>query len=204
MTQTDSAPSEAATDDSDAGGPNTQCCPRRHWRRRASALVAAAFGVVALVDASGLKVFGDKGVPGPGFFPMFPVGCGHPLGLLQVAVSVARGVRRGAGSTRVRWRGVSAEVLRAAYVWLGFLVSIALMPLAGFVPATMLLIAYLVVRRRADQGHQGGSGDHRRAAAGLRTVRVRPRRGTADVDPLRGSVNACPTRAMTMASRKET
>jgi uncharacterized membrane protein len=40
--------------------------------------------------------------------------------------------------------GVGAELLRAAGVWLGFLIGVALMPLIGFVPATVVLIAYLV------------------------------------------------------------
>jgi len=143
MTQTESAPAAAAFDDSDAGESQHSVLSTAPMAQAGLGLVAAAFGAVALVDASGLKVFGAKGVPGPGFFPISLSVAVIVLGLLQVGVSVARGVRDGRGPSG-QLRGVSTEVLRAAYVWLGFLVSIVLMPLAGFVPATMLLIAYLV------------------------------------------------------------
>jgi putative tricarboxylic transport membrane protein len=107
-------------------------------------LVAAAFGAIALSDANGLDIFGKKGVPGPGFFPVTLSVAVIALGLLLVAVSVIRGVRHGLGPAG-QMRGVSKQLLRAAYVWVGFLVGVALMPLIGFVPATILLIAYLVL-----------------------------------------------------------
>jgi putative tricarboxylic transport membrane protein len=105
--------------------------------------VAAAFGVIALIDASGLDMFGKKGIPGPGFFPISLSVAVIALGLLLVAVSVLRGVRHGRGPGG-QMHGVGAELLRAAGVWLGFLIGVALMPLIGFVPATIVLIAYLV------------------------------------------------------------
>jgi len=144
MTQTDSAPGEAVTDDADAGGAEHSVLSTAPLAQAGLGLVAAAFGGVALIDATGLDLFGDKGVPGPGFFPVFLSVAVILLGALQVAVSVARGVRWGSGP-RGQMAGVRAELLRTAYVWGGFLVSIALMPLLGFVPAAMLLIAYLVV-----------------------------------------------------------
>jgi hypothetical protein len=104
---------------------------------------AAAFGVIALVDASGLAVFGKKGVPGPGFFPIALSIALVALGLLLVTVSVLRGLRNGLGHAG-QMQGVGAELLRAAGVWLGFLIGCALMPLIGFVPAAVLLVAYLV------------------------------------------------------------
>jgi hypothetical protein len=107
-------------------------------------LVAAAFGATALIDAHGLDIFGKKGVPGPGFFPVSLSVAVIALGLLLVAVSVVRGVRHGLGPAG-QMRGVSGQLLRAAYVWAGFLVGVALMPLIGFVPATILLIGYLVL-----------------------------------------------------------
>jgi hypothetical protein len=106
-------------------------------------VVAAAFGVVALIDASDLDMFGKKGVPGPGFFPISLSVAVVALGLLLVAVSVLRGARHGRGPAG-QMHGVGAELLRAAGVWLGFLIGVALMPLIGFIPATALLIAYLV------------------------------------------------------------
>jgi Tripartite tricarboxylate transporter TctB family len=98
--------------------------------------VAAAFGVIALIDASGLHMFGKKGVPGPGFFPISLSVAVIALGLLLAAVSVLRGLRHG--------RGPAGQMHGVAGVWLGFLIGVALMPLIGFVPATVVLIAYLV------------------------------------------------------------
>lgn len=144
MTQTGSAPAEAAYDDSDASEPEHSVLSTAPLAQAGLGLVAAGFGVVALIDATGLDMFGAKGVPGPGFFPVSLSVAVMVLGLLQVAVSIARGVRRGLGPSG-QMRGVSSELLRAAYVWLGFLVSLVLMPLVGFVPATILLIAYLVL-----------------------------------------------------------
>jgi hypothetical protein len=105
--------------------------------------VAAAFGVIALIDASGLDMFGKKGVPGPGFFPISLSVAVIALGLLLTVVSVLRRLRHGRGPVG-QMHGVGAELLRAAGVWLGFLIGVALMPLIGFVPATIVLIAYLV------------------------------------------------------------
>jgi hypothetical protein len=65
------------------------------------------------------------------------------LGLLLTVVSVLRRLRHGRGPVG-QMHGVGAELLRAAGVWLGFLIGVALMPLIGFVPATIVLIAYLV------------------------------------------------------------
>lgn len=144
MTQTDSVntdPAPAAEESEPAAehsvlstSPIAQAC---------LGAAAAVFGVIALVDASGLAVFGKKGVPGPGFFPIALSIAVIALGLLLVAVSVLRGIRKGRGPAG-QMRGVGAEVLRAAGVWLGFLIGCALMPLIGFVPATILLLAYLV------------------------------------------------------------
>jgi putative tricarboxylic transport membrane protein len=107
-------------------------------------VVAAGFGVVALLDASDLDMFGDKGVPGPGFAPVSLAIAVIALGLVLVVVSVVRGIRHGLGPAG-QMAGVGRQLLRAASVWIGFLVSIPLMPLIGFVPATVLLIAYLVL-----------------------------------------------------------
>jgi putative tricarboxylic transport membrane protein len=107
-------------------------------------LVAAAFGAVSLLDASGLKMFGDHGVPGPGFFPTSMSVAVVALGLLLTTVSVVRAVRAGRAPTG-ELHEVVRELLRAATVWIGFAISIPLMTLIGFVPATVLLIAYLVV-----------------------------------------------------------
>jgi Tripartite tricarboxylate transporter TctB family len=107
-------------------------------------VVAAGFGVVALLDASDLDMFGDKGIPGPGFAPVSLAIAVIALGLLLVVVSVIRGIRHGLGPAG-QMAGVGRQLLRAGSVWIGFLVSIPLMPLIGFVPVTVLLIAYLVL-----------------------------------------------------------
>jgi hypothetical protein len=143
MTQTGSAPADAAYDGSDADEPEHSVLSTAPLAQAGLGLVAAAFGVVALLDATGLDMFGKKGVPGPGFFPVSLSIAVIVLGLLQVVVSIARGARGGLGP-KGQMQGVSAELLRAAYVWSGFLIGIVLMPLLGFIPATALLIAYLV------------------------------------------------------------
>jgi hypothetical protein len=143
MTQTGSAPPEAAIDDRDSGEAERSVLSTAPVAQAGLGLVAAGFGVAALIDAHGLDVFGDKGIPGPGFFPISLSVAVIVLGLLQVAVSVARGVRHGLGPSG-QLRGLSGELLRVAHVWSTFLICLLLMPLVGFVPAAMLLIAYLV------------------------------------------------------------
>jgi hypothetical protein len=144
MTQTDSvnAGHTAATEEPESASDHSVLSTSPVAQAGLGA-VAAAFGVIALIDASGLDVFGKKGVPGPGFFPISLSVAVIALGLLLTAVSVLRGVRHGRGPAG-QMRGVGAELLRAAGVWLGFLIGVALMPLIGFVPATVVLIAYLV------------------------------------------------------------
>jgi len=144
MTQTDSVNTgpTAAVEESEAI-PDHSVLSTSPVAQAGLGAVAAAFGVIALIDASGLDVFGKKGVPGPGFFPVSLSVAVIALGLLLTAVSVLRGLRHGRGPAG-QMHGVGAELLRAAGVWLGFLIGVALMPLIGFVPATIVLIAYLV------------------------------------------------------------
>lgn len=107
-------------------------------------IVAAAFGVVALIDASGLPMFGKHGVPGPGMFPTALSAAVVALGLALTVVSLVRRVRNGRAPAG-QMKGVGTEFLRAGSVWVGLTASIPLMGLIGFVPATILLIAYLVL-----------------------------------------------------------
>jgi putative tricarboxylic transport membrane protein len=107
-------------------------------------VVAAALGAAALADASGLAIFGVKGVPGPGFFPVVLSVAIIALGMVLVVVSAVRAVRHGLGPAG-QIRGQRAQLARAGYIWAGFLAGIVAMPLIGFVPATVLLIAYLVI-----------------------------------------------------------
>jgi Tripartite tricarboxylate transporter TctB family len=144
MTQTDSVNADPAPAAEEAE------LPGRHSALSTSPIAqaglgaaAAAFGVIALVDASGLAVFGKKGVPGPGFFPIVLSIALVVLGVLLVTVSAVRGMRHGLGPAG-QMRGLRSELLRAAGVWLGYLIGVALMPLIGFVPAMILLLGYLV------------------------------------------------------------
>lgn len=100
-------------------------------------LAVTATGLFALVEASGLDMFGEHGVPGPGFLPSLVAGALVVLGLVLTGTSLTR--RRAPAS------GIEASNLpRVARVWGGFLVSIPVMALIGFVPAMALLVAYLV------------------------------------------------------------
>ncbi len=154
MTHTDSAPQpdSAAADgenpvaEPEPGGDTAEHSPlaTSPIAQAGLGLVAAAFGAVALMDASGLQIFGKKGVPGPGFFPVALAVAVIALGLLLAAVSAVRAVRHGLGPAG-QMAGLRGHLLRAGLVWVGFLVSAILMPYIGFVPATVLLIAYCVL-----------------------------------------------------------
>jgi tripartite tricarboxylate transporter TctB family protein len=161
MTQADSVPirdddvktpivdGDASTDQPEATEP--EAAGREHSALATSPLAqaalgvaAAVLGVVALIDASGLKMFGKHGVPGPGLFPTALSIVVSALGLALVVVSAVRRVRDGRAPVG-QLAGVGRELRRAGGVWVGLLASIALMGLIGFVPATILLIAYLVL-----------------------------------------------------------
>ena len=106
-------------------------------------LVVAAVGVVAFFEASDLDMFGEHGVPGPGFLPILLAAALLVLGLLLAALTLARWrapAPQGETEDRFEVRGL----VRAARVWIGFLVSIPVMSLIGFIPAMVILVAYLV------------------------------------------------------------
>lgn len=105
-------------------------------------LAVAAVGVVALAGAADLDMFGDHRVPGPGFLPILLAGALLLLGLLLAALTLVRWRVRPAGEED---RAFEARgLVRAGRVWIGFLVSIPLMALIGFVPAMVILVAYLI------------------------------------------------------------
>jgi hypothetical protein len=125
-------------------GPERSALATVPLAQAALGLGATALGVVALVGASGLSMFGKHGVPGPGMFPAVLSIAVLSLGLTLVAVSVVRRVRAGRGRAG-QLAGVGGQLRRAGSVWIGLVASIPLMSLIGFVPATILLIAYLVL-----------------------------------------------------------
>jgi putative tricarboxylic transport membrane protein len=105
-------------------------------------LVVAAIGVLALVEASELDMFGEHGVPGPGFLPTLVAAALLVLGLLLAVLTVVR--RRTPVPEPEEPDFQVRGLLRAGRVWIGFLVSIPVMTLIGFIPAMVILVAYLV------------------------------------------------------------
>jgi putative tricarboxylic transport membrane protein len=113
-------------------------------------VVVAALGGFAVFAAAGLDMFGEHGVPGPGFFPELLAGALVVLGVLLAVVSVVR-IRRETGGIGIAGvQTAPAEdfdlrtMVRAGRVWIGFAASVPLLVLVGFVPAMALLVAYLL------------------------------------------------------------
>jgi putative tricarboxylic transport membrane protein len=156
MTQADSVPIRRddggqpladvapSADETDSTEPEHSVLAKSPAAQAALGIVTAALGALALVDASGLRMFGKHGVPGPGMFPTALSVAVLGLGLALAVVAVVRRVRDGRGPAG-QMNGVGREVFRAGSVWVGLTASIPLMGLIGFVPATILLIAYLVL-----------------------------------------------------------
>jgi hypothetical protein len=149
MTRAESVPianedTDAPVDDHESTAPEHSVLAASPTAQAILGIVAAGFGVVALIDASGLAMFGKHGVPGPGMFPTALSIAVVALGLLLVVVSVIRRIRNGRAPAG-QMKGVGTEFLRAGSVWVGLTASIPLMGLIGFVPATILFIAYLIL-----------------------------------------------------------
>jgi Tripartite tricarboxylate transporter TctB family len=149
MTRADSVPvahddQGAVVDDHEPAAPERSVLAKSPGAQAILGVVAAGFGAVALIDASGLPMFGKHGVPGPGMFPTALSVAVVALGLALAVVSVVRRIRNGRAPAG-QLKGAGTEFLRAGSVWVGLTASIPLMGLIGFVPATILLIAYLVL-----------------------------------------------------------
>jgi putative tricarboxylic transport membrane protein len=100
-----------------------------------SGLALAALGAYIVSQAWSWDYLGEEG-PGPGFFPLW---YGSLMVLLSLSL-VANAVRKNAASTPVRW----PDVRRALVCWAAFVISIALMPLAGFAVSFALLTWFMV------------------------------------------------------------
>lgn len=112
----------------------------------ATGLFVAALGAFALVEGAGLHMFGEHGVPGPGFFPDLAAGALVVLGVLMVAVNAVRRQAAAESGTAETSEGFEARrTLRTGRVWLGFTVGVPLLALAGFLPTMALLVAYLLL-----------------------------------------------------------
>jgi putative tricarboxylic transport membrane protein len=101
-----------------------------------SGLVLAGLGTYIVVEAWGWTYMGEEG-PGPGFFPRW---YGSLMVVLSLALVVSSALRKGAPRVAIRWNDVG----RALTCWAAFVVSIALMPVAGFVVSFALLTWFIV------------------------------------------------------------
>lgn len=115
-------------------------------------LVTAAVGVAATVDASDLAMFGDHGVPGPGFFPKILAGLLIALGLLLAAIGVREKPPApdldevdGAESGR-------RSMLRPVAVLVVFGAIAPMVAIIGYIPAMVLLVLVVLygIERRRD------------------------------------------------------
>ena len=100
-----------------------------------SGLALAALGTFIVVTAHRWDYMTEEG-PGAGFFPMWYGGAMIALSLALTLGSVVRPSKR----AQVRWQDVS----RAIVAWVAFVVSVALMPVLGFVISFALLTAFVV------------------------------------------------------------
>jgi putative tricarboxylic transport membrane protein len=109
-------------------------------------LLVTALGAFALAEGSDLDVFGEHGVPGPGFFPILISGALVVLGIMLTASSLVRQPvpSTGSGTDEPAGRFDLREMLRVGRVWIGFTISVPLLVLVGFIPAMALLVAYLL------------------------------------------------------------
>lgn len=100
-----------------------------------SGAVIAAFGLYVTYAATRLEYRSEFG-PGPGFFPLW-----LGIGIFLLAAGLV--VKAAVGSTLER-RQRAAGLGRAGAAWLGFLLTIALVPRLGFTISFALLSAFLV------------------------------------------------------------
>jgi len=108
-------------------------------------LAAASVGAAALLSGAQLQWFGEHGVPGPGLFPSLVALALVALGLVLATVSLARRGGTRDGDQLATGTFDRSGLLRAGRVWVGFTVAIGLLAPLGFVPAMVLLLAFLVL-----------------------------------------------------------
>jgi putative tricarboxylic transport membrane protein len=101
-----------------------------------SGLALAALGAYIVSQAWSWVYLGEDG-PGPGFFPLW---YGSLMVLLSLALVASAVLGKSTPAAPVRW----ADVRRALLCWAAFVVSVALMPLAGFVISFALLTWFIV------------------------------------------------------------
>jgi hypothetical protein len=106
-------------------------------------LVVALVGLVALLEAlNDLDLLSSSGGPGPGLFPALLSGSLCVLGLALAAVHL----RPARTPQEIEQTNAPPCVsLRAGLLWGCFAISIALVPLLGFVLSGLVLIALIVL-----------------------------------------------------------
>lgn len=99
-----------------------------------------AFAGVVLTQSVQLEYY-DRGIPGPGFFPIL-LACALALTGLLLVVSRLRGADADFGV----FEGPSrSELRRALTVWLAIAIATAVMNLVGFLLTTGVLVAVLLL-----------------------------------------------------------
>jgi hypothetical protein len=115
-------------------------------------IVVAALGAYALLRAFDLQLTVENGVPGPGLFPALTSALLVVLGLLLVGSVFARTSRRRSGEAATESGLQRSELQRVAVVSAGFVISVVLLPVLGFLLTGVLLVSYLILgheRRRS-------------------------------------------------------
>jgi putative tricarboxylic transport membrane protein len=102
-----------------------------------SGVVLAALGVFVVTEAARWEYLGPDG-PGPGFFPMW---YGMAMVALAAVLVVQNVMSRAAVAGKpANWR----EVGRVLVAWGGFVVSVALLKLLGFILSFGLFVLFVV------------------------------------------------------------
>jgi putative tricarboxylic transport membrane protein len=105
--------------------------------------MVALVGLLALLQALSLAFLGTNGEPGPGLFPALLSGLLIVLGL-ALSASYLIGNRR--HEENMEQLDLDRPRMgRATVVWACFVIMVVLLPLVGFLPATLLLVGVLVL-----------------------------------------------------------
>jgi putative tricarboxylic transport membrane protein len=119
-------------------------------------LATTVVGALALWDASGLVMFGDSHVPGPGFFPKILSGLLTALGLALAVMSLREHDEPPNAESATDEPAEEAPTrggrVRAFAVLVAFGVIAPLVGVVGYVPAMVLLVLVVLygIERRRD------------------------------------------------------
>ena len=116
-------------------------------------LVTTVVGALAFWDASGLAMFGDSHVPGPGFFPKILSGLLAALGLTLAGMALREHDEPADDDEGTDEPGPTrGGRVRAFAVLVAFGVIAPLVAVVGYVPAMVLLVLVVLygIERRRD------------------------------------------------------